>query len=161
MTAMNNVLIDTSAWIDFFRNKSGPVGDIVSDLIQSDRAYLAGPIISELLHGARGKKEASQLEFIFSTIPYLEICRSDWEMTGKSLRKLRENGLTIPLTDVLISSVSIRNRMSVLTLVPYRLFSCFFRQLFSTVKTRKCSDKSTYLRAKKARLGCGDCSRIR
>ena len=26
---------------------------------------------------------------------------------------------------------------------------------------RKCSDKSTYLRAKKARLGCGVCSRIR
>ncbi len=38
-------------------------------------------------------------------------------------------------------------------LVPYRLFSCF--------KTRKCSDKSTYLRAARPCLGCGICSRIR
>ncbi len=37
--------------------------------------------------------------------------------------------------------------------VPYRLFSCFFRQFFSTVKTRKCSDKSTYLRADNFLLG--------
>jgi len=32
--------------------------------------------------------------------------------------------------------------------------------IFWFEKTRKCSDKSTYLRADNARLGCGICSRI-
>lgn len=116
MTTVSKVLIDTSAWIDFFRNASGSVGDTVSYLIQFDKAYLAGPVMTELLRGSRSKKETRQLEFIFSTIPYVEICQQDWEMTGTSLRKLRESGLTIPLTDVLIASVAIRNGMSVLTL---------------------------------------------
>jgi predicted nucleic acid-binding protein len=37
-------------------------------------------------------------------------------MTGNTLRKLRGNGLSIPLTDVLIASIAIRNKMAVLTL---------------------------------------------
>ncbi len=45
------------------------------------------------------------------------------------------------------SKVSYNLTRFIPALVPYRLFSCFFRQLFSTVKTRKCSDKSTYLQA--------------
>ena len=31
---------------------------------------------------------------------------------------------------------------------------------FEKLRTRKCSDKSTYLRAGKTRLGCGICPRI-
>ncbi len=113
---MNNVLIDTSAWIDFFRSNSGSAGDLVTDLIRRDNAYITGPVIAELLHGVRGKKEASLLNFLFATIPYLEINQNDWNMTGNTLQKLRKNGLSIPLTDVLIASVAIRNNMAVLTL---------------------------------------------
>ncbi|MCI5167287.1 MAG: hypothetical protein D3903_14635 [Candidatus Electrothrix sp. GM3_4] len=35
-----NVLIDTSAWIDFFRNTGGAAGGLVAELIQLDQAYL-------------------------------------------------------------------------------------------------------------------------
>ena len=113
---MGKVLVDTSAWIDFFRNSSGACGDLVADLIRSDSAYLTGPVISELLHGVKGKKEASQLNFLFTTIPYMEIDRNDWSMTGSTLQKLRGKGLSIPLTDVLIATVAVRNDMMVLTL---------------------------------------------
>ncbi len=113
---MSKVLIDTSAWIDFFRNSSGSAGDLVTDLIRLDSAYITGPIIAELLHGVRGKKEASQLNFLFTTIPYLAIDQKDWGVTGNTLQKLRGKGLSIPLTDVLIASVAIRNTMAVLTL---------------------------------------------
>jgi len=63
-----NVLIDTSAWIDFFRDSSGAAGDMVAELIRLDRAYLTGPVMAELLHGARGKREATQLDAVFATI---------------------------------------------------------------------------------------------
>ncbi len=54
---MHNVLIDTSGWIDFFRNPEGSTGDKVSALIENDNAYLTGVIEAELLHGVHGKKE--------------------------------------------------------------------------------------------------------
>jgi predicted nucleic acid-binding protein len=113
---MNDVLIDTSAWIDFLRSDSGSAGDMVADWIRLDSAYLTGPIIAELLHGVRGKNDASQLDLLFTTIPYLEIHQEDWNVTGKTLHKLRRKGLTIPLTDVLIASVASRNSMAILTL---------------------------------------------
>ena len=113
---VGSVLIDTSAWIDFFRSYSGLAGDIVADLIRLDKACLSGPIIAELLHGVRGKKEMLQLKFIFSTIPCLEINQNDWQATGNTLRQLRGEGLSIPLTGVLIASIAIRNNIPVLTL---------------------------------------------
>jgi predicted nucleic acid-binding protein len=48
---VNKVLVDTSAWIDFLRNSSGVVGDLVSDFIRLDKACLTGPVVAELLHG--------------------------------------------------------------------------------------------------------------
>jgi predicted nucleic acid-binding protein len=113
---MTDVLIDTSVWIDFFRNSTGKIGDRVAELIRLDRACLTGPVISELLHGVRGKKDAAQLNLLFTTIPYLQIEREDWSMAGKTLLKLRKTGLSIPLTDVLIATVAKRNNMAVFTL---------------------------------------------
>jgi predicted nucleic acid-binding protein len=113
---MNNVLIDTSAWIDFLRSSKGKTGDLVAGLIRSDKARITGPVIAELLHGIRNKKEVAQLDLLLETIPCQDITRDDWQTTGNTLRKLRKKGLTIPLTDVLIATVAQNNRMAVLTL---------------------------------------------
>ena len=110
------VLIDTSAWIDFFRETGGAVGDLVADLVRLDRAYLTGLVMAELLHGAKGKRETTQLETVFDTIPILDVRHEDWITTGNSLHALRKKGLSIPLTDVLIASVAQQHKMAVLTL---------------------------------------------
>lgn len=89
---------------------------MVAELIRLDRAYLTGPVTAELLHGVRGKKEAAQLHFLFSTIPYWEVEREDWITAGNTLHALRKKGLSIPLTDVLIAGVAIRHQAAVLTL---------------------------------------------
>ena len=57
---MDSVLIDTSSWIDFFRSNSGAAGDAVADLSRLDKAYLTGPVIAELFHGVRGKRNYSR-----------------------------------------------------------------------------------------------------
>ncbi len=110
------VLIDTSAWIDFFRDTGGAAGDVVAELIQLDQAYLTGPVMAELLHGAKGKREMKNLEAVFATIPILDVTGEDWLATGNTLQDLRKKGCTVPLTDVLIASIAQRNNMAVLTL---------------------------------------------
>lgn len=113
---MTSILIDTSAWIDFFRNQSGAVGDVVATLIERDQAVMTGPVLAELLQGLRSRQEINTLRELFDVLPYIEISRRDWEQTGDSLRKLRQRGITVPLTDALIASVAKRNGCSVLTL---------------------------------------------
>ncbi|HID97314.1 MAG TPA: PIN domain-containing protein [Thermodesulfobacteriaceae bacterium] len=111
-----NVLIDTSAWIVFFRDTVGTAGDLVVDLIRLDQAYLTGPVMAELLCGARGKQEVKELDTVFGTIPILDVIREDWIKTGTILQDVRKKGVSIPLTDVLIAAVALRNNMAVLTL---------------------------------------------
>lgn len=113
---MTSILIDTSAWIDFFRNQSGAVGDVVATLIERDQAVMTGPVLAELLQGLRSRQEINTLRELFDVLPYIEISRRDWEQTGDSLRKLRQRGITVPLTDALIANVAKRNGCSVLTL---------------------------------------------
>jgi predicted nucleic acid-binding protein len=112
----DGVLVDTSAWIDFFRRRDGNVGDTVADLVERDQAILAGPVMAELLRGVRGSKEAAQLKTLLGALPYVEVQRLDWEAAGKSLRELRSRGLTLALTDAVIAAVASRYGLPVLTL---------------------------------------------
>lgn len=113
---MNPTLIDTSTWIAFFRAKTGTIGDVVATLIEEDRAWLTGPVLAELLQGVRSETEARQLVTLFGALPYIEPVRQDWLDAGQVLRELRRRGITVPLTDALISSIAVRVHADVLTL---------------------------------------------
>ena len=113
---MNKVLIDTCAWIDFLRSEEGALGNYVARLIENDQALLCGVIVTELLQGAKGKKEKQQLEFLFSGVEILDIDRQDWIDAGLCLQKLRSKGITLPLTDALIAMLATRNSVAVLTI---------------------------------------------
>ena len=113
---MNQVLIDTCCWIDFFKSKDGQLGNIVSRLIESNSAVISGVIVSELLQGCKSDKERKQLDSLFSTIDSLPTLEEDWKSTGLRLQKLRSEGKTVPVTDGLIASVAKRNKIPVLTI---------------------------------------------
>lgn len=113
---MTKIIIDTSAWIDFFRNQSGAVGDVVASAIERDQAVITGPVLSEVLQGLKNRQESNSLGDLFGILPYVEVTRGDWENTGDLLRKLRRRGIIVPLTDALIASVAKRLGFAVLTL---------------------------------------------
>jgi predicted nucleic acid-binding protein len=113
---MTKVIIDTSAWIDFFRNKTGQVGDAVATMIAEETAVITGPIVSELLQGLRNRQEGKFLSELLSVVPFAEVIRNDWDETGSLLGKLRRRGITVPLTDALIAVVAKRYGYNILTL---------------------------------------------
>ena len=110
------VLIDTSAWIDFFRGKQSPVTDAVQLALQLGLARLCGPVKAELLQGVKSKKEKQQLSVMFDAVENLPTHEMDWEVAGNTLQALRENCVTLPLTDALIAAIAIRYKAQVLTL---------------------------------------------
>jgi predicted nucleic acid-binding protein len=113
---MTRVIIDTSAWVDFFRRQTGVTGDAVAGLIERDLAVTTGPVLAELLQGLKSRKEAERLNDLLRVVPYLEPERMDWEQAGTILCCLRRRGVTVPVTDALISVVAKRHGCSVLTL---------------------------------------------
>ncbi|AFK85094.1 MULTISPECIES: type II toxin-antitoxin system VapC family toxin [Thermoanaerobacterium] len=108
----DKILIDTSAWIEYFRNKREIV-EIIDDMLLHDRAYITGFIIAELFQGVKTEKERAMLERYIDSIPTVSCDDKDWIRVGKLSFKLRRDGKTIPLSDVLIAYLAIKNDMMI------------------------------------------------
>ena len=112
---MKPVLIDTCAWIDFFKSQTGSLGNQVAELIEVNQAAITGVVIAELLQGIKHENEGKRLQLLLKSIHYLSTEDSDWLQAGQLAQQLRKKGLTLPLTDVLIATIAQRYAVPVLT----------------------------------------------
>jgi predicted nucleic acid-binding protein len=111
---MVDVLVDTSAWVDFFRQGAGPVADAVDSLLDEDRVILCGVVEMELLQGVRDR-DAARLLKLLGALRFVEATRDDYRAAGERLAALRRRGVTIPATDALIAAVCERAKLALLT----------------------------------------------
>jgi len=109
------IIVDTSIWIEYFRNNQKYVS-FIEDNLNLENILISGPIISELLHGVKSEKEYKLLSESITAVPYVECVYEDWIKIGETLYNLKKKGITVPLTDVLISVIAIKHDASVLTL---------------------------------------------
>jgi predicted nucleic acid-binding protein len=111
----NDVLIDTSAWVEFFKGHS-KTADMVTSLIETGRASLCGVIYYELLHGTRDDKETRYLPNALSALTYFEMTADAWIQAGRIAAGLRGKGITLPMSDILVGTVALKHSIQVLTL---------------------------------------------
>ncbi len=132
MTDEQDVLVDTSAWLEFFANGDGPVAYAVYRLVREDKAVLAGPIYAELLATANEAEQKATLLRNLSPLRFVYEDRRDWELAGALLSKLRRKGIKAPLTTSLLAVLSVRHNLAVLTLDKH--FAHFSDMQWYTVK---------------------------
>ncbi len=114
-----NVLVDTSVWIDYFNVPDSKSGKIVEQLLRSGRAVCSGIILTELLQGAKIEKEFDALLESMVALPFLETTLNTWIEAGRISFKLRRKGITIPVTDLIIASLSLENNCLIVTSDPH------------------------------------------
>jgi len=112
---MANVLVDTSAWVDYFRKGEGPSAAHLDSLLDGRRAVLCGVVEMELLQGVR-PEEKTMLRDLLAALPYIEAGREDYQAAGELLAGLRAKGFRVPATDALIAALCSRRSLSLLTL---------------------------------------------
>ena len=110
------VLIDTSVWIEFFRNREANLVNRVRKLIKSNQAYLCGVILSELLQGIKNEEERMMVTKALLGLPYIEMGRELWEEAGNISLELRQKGHFIPLTDIFAAVLAIHHNLEIFTL---------------------------------------------
>jgi predicted nucleic acid-binding protein len=79
---MKIILIDTCAWIDFFKSQTGQLGNQVAKLIEMNQAAITGIVITELLQGIKNEKESKRLQLLLQSIHYLKTEENDWIKAG-------------------------------------------------------------------------------
>lgn len=110
----HNILIDTSAWVDFFRGNSKNA-DILQQLIETEKACICGVIIYELMQGAKSTAEASRLSELLTSLPYFEMNPALWVKAGEISAELRAKGLSLPMSDIIIGVIALHNGLEVFT----------------------------------------------
>jgi predicted nucleic acid-binding protein len=103
--------VDTSVWIDYFRDPDSARGDLIDALIRDDRVVLNGIVLTELLTGARSSKEFDHLSAALGGLRLLEMSREFHETAGRYGRLLKSAGVTIPLSDLLIATHCLEHRL--------------------------------------------------
>ena len=99
-------LIDTSAWIEFFRPKGDArVKALVRDLMTLKEAAYTCPVAFELLSGAR-KEELNDLKTGLDLATRIVLCSEHWDLAGSSNAALRAGGFKLPSSDLLIATVA-------------------------------------------------------
>ncbi len=101
------VLVDTSAWIEFFRRDGKLETKLaVRGLLDKYEATLCGPVEMEFLGGALPKEKTRLLSW-FNILPYVRNNQKIWRQAADTYSLLRQGGLTVPWNDALIATITL------------------------------------------------------
>ena len=111
---MSLVLVDTSAWIDFFRDSSSPYGVVVDALLQEGLVCTTGLVKAEILPGARTKKEFNLLKEYFNALPFLADSVDMWDKVIAGQRKLKQKGINgVGIPDLIVAITAMAHDVEV------------------------------------------------
>ncbi|MBI2861187.1 MAG: PIN domain-containing protein [Chloroflexi bacterium] len=113
---MAPVIVDTSAWVQYFRVPDSSDGDEVERLISDGEVVMVGVVYTELLQGARSEEEFITVEEKLDALPFLEAGKETWRQAGRLLQYLRRQGQIIPLADALIAVLALEGNHQVFTM---------------------------------------------
>lgn len=89
------ILVDTSVWIEIFKDKTGSVATAFQERIGSENYVLSRFNQLEILQGATDQKEWELLEDCLATQYYLEATKHTWPEAARIYFELRRSGVTI------------------------------------------------------------------
>jgi len=110
------VLIDTSIWVEYFRGKDQELVESVKHLIRTRRATLCGIVLSEILAGVKAKKSRDTLKQTLDALEYAEVSRDTWILAGELSSNLKHQGLSVPLTDLILAALALENGSELFTM---------------------------------------------
>lgn len=89
------VLVDTSVWVEIFRDRTGRGRAALAAAVEEDEVVLARFHELELLQGCRDEKEWSLLKSYLDAQEYLELARESWSEAARIYFDLRRAGRTV------------------------------------------------------------------
>lgn len=107
------ILVDTSAWVDFFRGR-GRLAGIVDSLLEAGDVALCGPVVTELRRGLRPPERAKVLRLL-DACHLLEQPENLWEDAGELGFEVGRRGATVKSLDLLIAAYALNYSLPLLT----------------------------------------------
>lgn len=100
------VLADTSVWVEYLRQGRGSRADRLDDLLVAGEVLVCGPVVAELLAGARSP-DRGRLRLLLTGLPWAELGPVEWLSVGETAARLRARGESVALTDIEIAVAAV------------------------------------------------------
>jgi predicted nucleic acid-binding protein len=108
------ILVDTSAWVDFFRG-AGRLSSLVDDALDANDVALCGPVITELRRGLKSRAERAQVLGLLGGCHLLAQPDRLWEESGELGFYLARKGVVAKSMDLLIACYALAHELPVMT----------------------------------------------
>lgn len=111
------VLVDTSAWVEFFNGSPGRERDALARLLEGDDdVCTCGVVVAEVLQGLRRDGERRRIEELFAEMTFLETAGiAPYVRSAGLYRALRRRGVPVRSTiDCLVAVLAEENGCRVL-----------------------------------------------
>jgi predicted nucleic acid-binding protein len=99
------IVVDTSVWIDAFRNAASSHAETLRALLDGDEVALAVPVRLELLSGA-SRADRVRLRRVLSALPVLYPADDTWRVIDAWLDKAGDAGQRFGFGDLLIAALA-------------------------------------------------------
>ncbi len=110
----NLTLVDSSAWIEYFRSSGDPkIADAVDVCIVASSAVLCEMVLLELKRGGN-EKQVKMVNGLQKSLNCYRIDSETWDIAYNIASQLRKKGIPVPNTDILIFACARRYRLSIL-----------------------------------------------
>lgn len=112
----DQVLIDTSVWIKYFRDKSTNLSKKVDEIFPKQEVYVPKIVIADLIQGSKSDREISIIEQFVDAFNIIDQKEDTWIRAGKLSFSLRKKGRTVNLTDCYIAAIAEENDCQIFSL---------------------------------------------
>ncbi len=111
---MSHILIDTSCWIEYFgREGDSDVRAAVQAAVGGNHAAICGMIAAEFLAYVRPDVRVL-IDESFAGLRWMSIGRSTYDRAVGLGRSLRDGGLTVPASDLVIAATAMEHDATLL-----------------------------------------------
>ena len=110
------VLIDTSVWIAYFKNRDSHFSDKVDEMLTSAHICVPKVVIAELIQGAKSEKEIAVIKECFEAFTVIDHTESTWEQAGRLSFSMKRKGITINLIDCYLAIIAQENNCKLFSL---------------------------------------------
>jgi len=109
------ILIDTSVWIEYFRNQSAQLVGSVEKIAKNGEICVPRVIMAEVMQGAKSEKEISVIGEFMDAFTIVDQTDQTWLKAGRLSYELKRKGKNINLTDCYMGVLAQEDACAVLT----------------------------------------------
>lgn len=110
------IFIDTSAWIEYFRNGKPSIVALIDSALSNNLVAIGDLVYCEIMQGIPLKKERDYVGPLLLSLPKFEMVGFERaEKTAENYRILRSKGITVRKTiDVMIGTFCAENKFPII-----------------------------------------------